>query len=227
MAVGTGDSTYSAIWAFCKKELPLNANEVAAIDEYWRAITRNEEFIQQWGHNPRPELEGRWHQDLEDAYSQVRPAISSVSRPRMFHGLPGGLNPLVAENAHQALMLVLNPPERWFGSVGMLNSPEYLELKRAVTAEENAVATSSQNHGSSDADTAPLEGLNDTAIALLQAMNRQEPRTWREIAQKSGYAHDVVRRYSTSFQRKKLIKNIGNKRGFVRLVRLAEDCDSD
>ncbi|RLS54458.1 MAG: hypothetical protein DWH91_11765, partial [Planctomycetota bacterium] len=212
------------IWAYCKKELPLNANEVAAFDEYWRAITRNEEFIQQWGHNPRPELEGRWHQDLEDAYSQVRPALSSVSRPRMFHGLPGGLNPLVAENAHQALMLVLNPPQRWFGNVGVLLSPEYLDMKREAENEERSVAETGPADPAVVTSPDLLEGVNDTAWDILHAMDRIEPRRWKEIGTRAGYSEEKVRQYSTELQERQLIKK--TPRGFIRIIPLPSECES-
>lgn len=47
----------------------MNDAEVTAFDDYWRTITRNEEFFRQYGHNGCPDWEDKWHQDLEDAYS--------------------------------------------------------------------------------------------------------------------------------------------------------------
>lgn len=139
----------------------------------------------------------------------------------MFHGLPGDLNPFEAENFHHALITFLNPPEHWFGNVGLLRSSEYLELKRAAEAEERAVAQSSPSDIIAETMDSVLEGLNETAITILQAMELHEPRTWREIANQSGYSYDVVRRYSTPLQKTKRIRKVG-QRGFIRLVRLPE-----
>lgn len=203
----------------------MNDADVEALDDFWRTISRNEEFIRLHGHHGCPDWENKWHQDLEDAYARIRPLLSSVTQRQIFHGLPGNLNPFDAENYHHALIKFLNPPERWFGNVGVLGSAEYLMLKRAAEEEETAVAQFSHADVTAESATSSLEDLNDTAITILESMDLQQPRTWKEIADQSGYPYDVVRRYSKKLQESKRVKKIG-QRGFVRLIRLSGDCDS-
>lgn len=199
----------------------MNDAGVAKFDDYWRTITRNEDFIRQHGHNGCPDWEDKWHQDLEDAYSQVRPLLESVTERRMFHGLPGGLNPIGAENYHQALVLVLNPPEKWFGSVGMLSSPEYLALKRRTEDEERSHAHPVA--AVEEARANPLDELSDTAMEILRAMDDKEPRRWKEIARLADSSEDKVRHYSTELQNKKFIRK--SRRGFIRIVSLPDECE--
>ena len=197
---------------------------VAALDDFWRTISRKEEFICQYGHYGCPDWDDKWHLDLEDAYSRVRPLLNSMTWRRMFHRPPGDLNPFDAENYHHALVKFLNPPERWFGNVGVLHCQGYLAWKRAAEEEESAVAQSSAADAIAEAITSPLDDLSLTEITILKAIDLQMPRYWKEIARRAKCSHDVVRRYSTSLQMAKLIKKVGT-RGFVRLVRLPEGCD--
>ena len=76
----------------------MSDSEVEAFDDYWRTISRNEEHIRIYGHNARPTRELELHQDLEEAYTRVQPLLSSVTRRRMFHDLPSGLNAFDADN---------------------------------------------------------------------------------------------------------------------------------
>ena len=143
--------------------------------------------------------------------------MSPVTRRGMFHSLPGELNPFDADNYHHALVKFLNPPERWFGNVGVLCSPEYLVLKQAVTEEEKVISQTPTD--------SPLDGCNDTEIAIPQAMDDQNPKTWKEIAVKAGYGYVNVRKYGKRLKNAKLVKAIAS-RGFIRLIRLPEDRDS-
>lgn len=204
----------------------MNDVEVTKFDDYWRTITRNEEFIRQHGHHGCPDWEDKWHRDLEEAYSLVRPLLASVTERRMFHALPGDLNPFEAENLHHALVLVLNPPERWFGNVGMLRSPEYLTLKQGAEDEERRLARAGQVAAATEDALIddPLEGLNDTAWHILHAMDRKVPRRWGEIGKRAGYSEDKVRQYSTLLQDKQLIKK--TPRGFIRVVPLPDECET-
>lgn len=199
--------------------------EVTKFDNYWRTITRNEEFIRQWGHNACPDWEGKWHQDLEDAYSHVRPLLVSVTKRRIFYGLPGDLNPFEAENYHHALMLILNPPERWFGNTGMLRSPEYLALKRRVEEEGGSPV---QQHpaiaAAAKLSADNLEGLNQTELKVLKAIDAEKPQTWEEIGKRAGCSADSARKCSTKMQDAKLIRK--TTREFIRLVPLLGECES-
>jgi len=197
----------------------MNDSDIDSFDEYWRTVSRNEEFIRQYGHNACMDWEDKWHQDLEDAYSRIQPLLSPVTQRRMFHQLPGELNPFDADNYHHALAKFLNPPERWFGNVGVLCSPEYLALKQAVAEEVKAIYQTPTADVSPETTDSRLDGFNDTAIAILQAMDDQNPRTLKEIATKAGYGYDNVRRYSKRLQNANLIEMI-ESRGFIRLIDL-------
>ncbi|WP_437202107.1 hypothetical protein [Planctomicrobium sp. SH664] len=203
----------------------MNDVEVTKFDDYWRTITRNEEFIKEHAHHGCPDWQDTWHKDLEDAYHQVKPLLESVTARRVYCDLPGDLTSIDAENYHHALVLVLNPPERWFGNMAVLRSPKYLELKRAAAEEERTVARSFPTERSTEAVPSLLERLNDTAITLLESMDLQAPLSLKEVADRAGYTYDVVRRYSKPLQEAKLIKKVG-QRGFVRLIRLHADCDA-
>ena len=192
----------------------MDNDDVQRFDNYWRTITRNEEFIQQWGHNLRTDWRDRWHQDLEDAYLIVRPLLVPVTRSRMFHHLPGGINPFEAENYHHALMLLLNPPERWFENA----------LKREAENEELLATGTGLAAPAMVTSPGLFDGVNDTAWDILQAMDRIEPRRWKEIGRLAGYSEDKVRQYSTELQEKQFIKK--TPRGFVRLVTLPDECES-
>lgn len=202
----------------------MNSDNVQKFDDYWRTVTRNEEFIRQYGQHKCPNSEDKWHQDLEDAYLQVRPLLASVTERRMFHGLPGGLNPFEAENYHHALVLILNPPELWFGNLRVLCSPEYLALKEAAENEERSVSRTGSSALSMATTQDPLEGVNETGWDILQAMDRVEPRRWKEIGTRAGYSEDKVRQYSTELQEMHLIKK--TPRGFVRIITLPGECES-
>ncbi len=202
----------------------MDSDDVQRFDNYWRTITRNEEFIRQYGLHKYPNWEDKWHQDLEDAYLQVRPLLASVTERRMFHGLPGGLNPFEAENYHHALVLILNPPELWFGNVGVLLSPEYLAMKREAENEERSVAETSPADPTVITSPGLLEALNDTAWNILHAMDRIEPLRWKEIGQRAGYSEEKVRQYSTKLQEGQLIKK--TPRGFIRIIPLPGECES-
>ena len=196
----------------------MNDENVVRCDNYWRTITRNEEFIRQNGHHGCPDWEDKWHQDLEDAYLQVRPLLTSVTQRRMFHSLPGGLNPFEAENYHHALVLVLNPPELWFGNMGMLRSPEYLSLKRGAQESEHVISNLPGGKGTVTDSQVCLEELNDTALNILEAMDKNVRRTLAEITTLSGYSPRTVYGYSTRLQEAGLIEKSG--RGFIRLISL-------
>jgi hypothetical protein len=137
----------------------------------------------------------------EEAYVRVRPFMTSMIRPRMFGDLPGELNSFDAENYHHALVLFLNPPERWFRQIAMLGSPPYLALKKAVE-EEDAVINSLQLPLNVERERPDLSSLKDAELAILKAMDGigGTPRSWKKIALESCYEHDVVRRYSASLQ---------------------------
>ncbi len=110
-------------------------NETESSNFYWSAVSQTEEYIQTYGQHSCADWEGRSHQDLVNANLKVQPFLKAVSKRRMFYNLPGNLNSFAAENFHDALIQVLNPPERWFRQLEILSSPEYLALKKGAEDE--------------------------------------------------------------------------------------------
>ena len=186
--------------------------DVEAFDDYWRIILRNEEYVRQWGHNPRPARVLELHQDLEDAYTRVQPLLSSVIRQRLFSDLPFGHHPFAADNFHHALVKLLNPPENWFERVGVLTSPEYLAIKQGAADEEKGIEEANIS--------AVLTNLTGFQMAILGVMNDQ-PMYWKEIARIADLDETEVRRQSKFFQNHNLIAK--HSRGFTRTVRLPTD----
>lgn len=192
----------------------MNDVEVTKFDDYWRTITRNEEFIRQHGHHGCPDWEDKWHQDLDEAYSHVRPLLASVTERRMFHGLPGDLNPFEAENYHHALVLVLNPPERWFGNMGMLRSPEYLALKQGAEGEEKSCQQDRNHKGK------PLQRGDDMSpgerivFGVIDETPRQGPEVANRISAKIDAAD--IRRYLSQLKKRGYISHLPGK-GYYRL----------
>lgn len=110
---------------------------IDAFDDFWATIYSNEEFLKDYGHHPNSGWGDDTCRDLVDACNQVQPHLNLVSEKRMFDG-PGDLR-FAALNYHEALVLVLNPPHRWFRELWMLKSPQYLDLKAGARADENTV----------------------------------------------------------------------------------------
>jgi hypothetical protein len=164
----------------------MNDTEVAKSNEYWLTITRNEEFINQYGHNAFSGWEDKEHLDLVQAYEGVRPYLESISRKRMFYGLPGELNPFPAENYHHALVLFLSPPERWFGNIGVLTSPEYLALKQGAEKEESECYS---HRGRPEEPAKQPDDLSPAEQAIYAVIDAT-PRMGPEIAKRIGTAID-------------------------------------
>jgi predicted transcriptional regulator len=191
--------------------MPTENAEV--FDDYWRAITRAEDFICQYGHTADPCWETRASNDLQATYETVRPMLAAVSGQRMIYTLPRGLNAFAAENLHHALVMVLNPPERWFGRISILDSSEYHILKGQVEKEERRILAAFEAKWPTPESCCDSPDLNETELDILEAMDEQ-PRPWAEIAKRAGYESHTVRRYSKRFQAMGLIKK--TRRGFIR-----------
>ncbi|QDT29913.1 hypothetical protein Enr10x_52700 [Gimesia panareensis] len=109
-----------------------------AFDNYWSEIRLSEDYLKTYGHNECFDYEDRSHSSLVYANREVQKHLKSVSQLRMFDG-PGENERFSAQNFHEALIDVLNPPERWFRQFWVLNSPEYLALKSGAKNDEDLV----------------------------------------------------------------------------------------
>lgn len=193
----------------------MNDVDITAFDDYWRTVTRNEEYICQYGHHGCPDWESKWHDDLEEAYDSVKPLLEPISEKRMIHDLPADLNSFDAENFHHALIKFLNPPERWFSKIGVLVSPEYLGLKQEVKNEQKAITTKPFSNGTTKSDSRKLE-LSQPQKDILEAMETLEAKnnqshTWLEISDEAGYSYEVVRRHSRFLQEAGLVRKVNGK----------------
>lgn len=166
-------------------------------DDYWRAIARTEDFICQYGHTADPFWESRSSVDLLTAYEAVRPTLKAVSRQRMLRNLPGGITPIAADNFHHALVKVLSPPERWFGQIGILDSSEYVALKKKVEDEQFRLVSL----------TTQLERLSDDTRVVYEAVT-PEPQVGDKIAKRVDVHPDNVRRYLSQLKKAGLIQHI-------------------
>ena len=169
-------------------------------DDYWRAITRTEEFICQYGHTGDPFWESRSNVDLLTAYEAIRPILKDVSCPRMIHHPPGCVPPFAANNVHHALVTVLKPPERWFGQIGILDSDEYLALKKSAESEELLYTQ--------------LQRLQEAVREVYKAVTF-DPLVGDEISRKVDVNPDNVRRYLSLLKKNGLIQHI-HRVGYFR-----------
>ncbi|GAB4150529.1 MAG: hypothetical protein Tsb009_25390 [Planctomycetaceae bacterium] len=178
----------------------MQTDHAELFDDYWRTITRTEDFICQYGHTADPFWESRSNVDLLTAYEAVRPFLKDVSCPRVTHHPPGRLPPFAADNVHHALVKVLNPPERWFGQIGILDSDEYLALKKSAESEE---LLSTQ-----------LQRLQEAVREVYKAVTF-DPLVGDEISKKVDVNPDNVRRYLSQLKKDGLIQHI-HRVGYFR-----------
>jgi hypothetical protein len=179
-------------------------------DEFWRYVARMEDYIRQYGAiGFRPDDLDRWDEHFAELYNTIAPAFRTlpqgVANHRLFilpPGLPGA-NSVMADNAHQALMWELNPPERFFGAIDALQSAEHREVKRAAQQELRLLGLTS--------DTADL---NDSERHVLTVID-DSPKLAREIADETGYADDSVRHILARLRKSGRITNVP-KKGYVR-----------
>ena len=116
----------------------MTMTAVEAFEMYRRLIWANEEYLKDYGTFENPYGGDPSNLELEKAYHQVQPFLTSISHNRMFNA-PGCSFPFSAQNYHEALMLILNSPEYWFGQLWVLNCQEYLALKDGCIHEEKWV----------------------------------------------------------------------------------------
>ncbi len=177
---------------------------ISKFSQFWDMVTTNENFIRDYGNRPRPDTERLWHQDIEDAYQKLAECLTSVSEKRLFGDLPCGLNPFPADNAHQALAYLLNPPERWFGDIGVLESIAYLRLKDQVKHEQECVINMQRT-----AETS----LTECQQKILDALTSM-PQTWDQIYRKIDFDYNSVRRSGAALVKSGHVVKL--KQGFVR-----------
>ena len=180
-------------------------------DEFWRYVAIQEDFIKQYGavRLAPVEVEDKWDKQFEALYEAIAPALEklpkSQSEKPMFTAPPSlpGANAFAADNAHQALMYVLNPPEGWFGSIGALDSPEYREIKKAAHRELRQLGLTS--------DTIHLNENERLVLSVIDETPRMSP----AIADKVGISEDTARHILANLKKLGHIKNLP-KKGYVR-----------
>jgi predicted HTH transcriptional regulator len=112
------------------------------------------------------------------------------------------------------LVLVLNPPERWFGSMGMLRSPEYLELKRGAELEENAIETDRTRPEESRQRRNDMSPAEQIVFDVIDDTPRQGPEIASRISVKIDAAD--IRRYLSQLKKRGYIGHLKGQ-GYYRL----------
>lgn len=111
---------------------------------FWTLVRQIEHRVRENGHQiRRRDVDGIWNWEFEDAYEAVHPSLVCISRTRLFNGvssMPHRRGPFEADDAHQALMFQLNPEEALYGDLSLLESTEYLDLRKQAEAEVELLA---------------------------------------------------------------------------------------
>ena len=192
-----------------------NANKASyemAFESYWRAISRCEEFIRENGHYPDPHWKSRSNTQLDLAYKNVKRPLRPISKPRLIRGLPGGLNPFMADNFHQALIHFLSPPHRWFGHMSVLDSKSYVRLKQRACGEENDLA---RKVSLKNSVATAVNELMESERSVYEAVTKT-PALGKTIGNKVDVHPDNVRKYLAKLKQLGLIRHIRGK-GYVRI----------
>ena len=114
-------------------------------EKFWDFVAACERNYRTEGHTGfyPPDMVGDFCiAEFHDVYDQIHPWLKKFHKRRMF-SLPVCLRhhpgPITAETGHQALLFFLNPPEALHGELGVLDSAEYLEMKK-IACDELAYA---------------------------------------------------------------------------------------
>lgn len=195
-----------------KSEHARRASMEKALASYWSAINRCEEFIRENGHYPDPHWESRSSKQLELAYKNVKRLLRPISKPRLIREIPGELNPFLADNFHHALILLLSPPHRWFGKIGVLDRKAYQELKRKARSEERDLV---KREPLTNSTAAAVDALMESERNVYEAVI-DSPALGKAIGKKVDVHPDNVRKYLAKLKKLGLIRHIRGK-GYVRI----------
>jgi hypothetical protein len=186
--------------------------DLKLFEDFYDAIARLEDHLCRYGHiGWSPRSYDLWERPI-DAYEAIAGSLRKVSNRRLFPvptQIPF-LRPIVADNAHQAQLFLMNPPEHLFGFVGVLRSEQYVEIKAAAQRELEtlfgAVDPVAQNgsHHAVDPET------RIDAVLLRHHFKNEnpEPLTQEQIALRAGVSQSAV---SKSFR-----KRPGRWNGYAR-----------
>jgi len=183
-----------------------------AFANYCSAIDRCEEFIRENGHYPDPHWETRSNKHLELAYKNVKRHLRPITEPRLIRKFPGELKPYWADNFHHALILLLSPPHRWFGQIGVLDRRAYQQLKQKARREEKDLLRRKPLRSSI---TAAVDALMESERKVYEAVS-DSPALGKAIGKKVGVHPDNVRKYLAKLKNLGLIRHIRGK-GYVRI----------
>ncbi len=101
-------------------------------------ITTNENFIRDYGNRPRQTPKGSASR-IEDAYLTVAGAYQASRRQDYSAICPAASIPFPQTMLIRLWHTCFNPPERWFGDIGVLESVAFLRLKDQVKHEQECV----------------------------------------------------------------------------------------
>jgi hypothetical protein len=182
-----------------------------ALASYWSAINRCEEFIRENGHYLDPHWESRSSNQLELAYKSVKRHLRPISEPRLIRKFPGEVKPFWADNFHHALILLLSPPHRWFGQIGVLDRNAYQQLKRKARSEERDLV---KREPLTNSIAAAIDELTESERSVYKAVGKR-PALGKTIGNKVDVHPDNVRKYLAKLTKLGLIRHIRGK-GYAR-----------
>jgi hypothetical protein len=109
------------------------------LELFWNYITETEKFLVAHHHMGfDPDAGDNWQKPFEAAFSRIKPCLQAVAKSRPLY-LPiealGRCPVTIADSAHEALFLYLNPREALFGLTEVLASDEYRDLKKMAGKE--------------------------------------------------------------------------------------------
>ena len=115
-----------------------------SLGAFWSLVRQIERRILESSHRPCPlEIDDLWNSEFEDVYEAIHPLLVCISWSQLFNrvsSLPHLRGPFEAENAHQALMFQLNPEEAMYGDISLLETKEYVALRKLAEAEAEQLA---------------------------------------------------------------------------------------
>jgi hypothetical protein len=168
-----------------------------AFERFWDHARRNVEFIEQYGHiGPVEGWEYRCDTEFENAFRAIEKFLAPVQGARSFRqprGIPNDA-PIIAKSAHEALARFLNPPERLFGVMHALISPEYEAIRDAAEDELEQVlnplpsAAADQGTSTAIASWCPFVkfAFDRDGHLVLSCPSRPKRRTTRTVLKGQG-----------------------------------------
>lgn len=202
----------------------MTPEALVQFDLFWDFVRRAEDEIRlNFNQGYRPDMiHDPWDDEFAAAYDAIRPHLVPQEERRMFlvpTGIPSR-KPFTAASGHEALMFFLNPPRALFGSAESLDSLEYTQIMTRAMNELRVLQPDQLNDqnavrsGVANQQSDPRNELSETQQDILDAVD-SVPRQGKEIAARTDYTYDSVRKHLPGLIKLGLIKKHVNS-GYYR-----------